>query len=156
MKNVKLIKWIASLVGAAAVIGIGVAAYLWFMPHRDVQAQKPDLEIGSTELVKRYLQDPTAANAFFLREDGDSKILAISGTIGNIMKNQAGAVVVRLAEPAAKAGVLCTLTDSASASAGNLQVGQTITLKGVIRAGAEFDDLMGIYIDAVMDECAPL
>lgn len=154
MKKSKLIKWIAALVGVAAVAGVSVAAYLWFMPHRDVQSLAPDVSLSTKELVERYLKDASEANAFFLREDGDSKILALSGTIQEISADQAGATVVRLVQDGSPAGVRCTLTPEASSQASSLKKGQTITLKGVIRAGPEYDELIGIHVDAVMADCA--
>lgn len=154
MKKSKLIKRLAALIGIGVIAAVSVAAYFWFMPHRDVQSLEPDVSLTTKELVERYLKDASEANAFFLKEDGDSKILAISGTIQEISVNQAGTTVVRLMETGSPAGVRCTLTPEASAQSSALKTGQTVTLKGVIQAGPEYDDLIGIHIDAVMNDCA--
>lgn len=151
----KTLKRASILTGFAVAIGLALASYLWFMPHRNVQALAPDIEITSKDLVERYLTDADAANAFFLKEDGDSKILALSGTIMEVSKNLDGNTVLRIADPPAKAGARCTLTAEASALSSDFAIGQNVTLKGVIRAGPEYDELIGIYIDAVMDDCAP-
>lgn len=155
MKKSKLLRWAAAVIGIATVAGVSFAAYLWFMPHRDVQSRPPDLWITTTDLIDRYLSDAPAANAFFLKEDGNSKILALTGAIREVKKNQAGATVIRIAEPDGKAGALCVLTEAASAASSDYTVGSQITLKGAIRAGPTYDDLIGIYVDAVMDDCAP-
>lgn len=156
MTKTTLVKRGALIAGIAFLLAVAYGAYLWFMPHRDVQAQAPDMKLSSTELVDRYLQDAAAANAAFLKDDGDSKILAVTGPIHNIRTNQANQLVLLLKDEGASAGVQCSLTDEASQSlATHYKLGETVTLKGVIRAGPEYSEVMGFYIDAVMEDCAP-
>lgn len=143
---------LACLLLAAGGLGYGI--YLWFLPHRDVAATPVDFTLTSAALVTEYLRDPAAANAKYLSADGDSKVLQLTGRIHAVRTNQAGALVLILRESTAPAGVACTFLAPPPAEA--RLVGSTITLKGVIRAGAQYNDILDTHLDAVVDQCTPL
>ncbi|MBI1268117.1 MAG: hypothetical protein GC193_11885 [Cryomorphaceae bacterium] len=77
MKIGKIIKW-SLILGIIALFSAGVGfVYLWFIPHRNVQASLVDFNTTTTELVNEYLADNDAANRKYLQEEGNSKILAL-------------------------------------------------------------------------------
>lgn len=144
---------------AAALLGLvggGYGLYLWNLPHRDVQATKVDYALTADALVAEYLADAASANAKYLDDGGDSRVLALTGPIHALRINQAGETVAVLRGPDAKAGVACTFTLATNPAADALKVGDTITVKGVIRVGAQYSDVLEAYTDAVVEKCALL
>lgn len=149
-KTKKIIAIVALL--SIAIVSV-IIYYLFNMPHRDVQATKTDFTLSATQLVQEYLIDASKANAKYLQEDGESKVLAVSGKIFSItidMKNQK---VVMLKDSNEKAGVSCTFTEATNSSTDNLKVGETIAIKGVIRSGAGYDKDLDMYEDVIMEKC---
>jgi hypothetical protein len=145
------LKIVSAIFLLITIAGLAGGFYLWFLPHRDVAATPVDFTLTADALVTEYLHDAVTANAKYLARDGNSRVLLLTGTIHAVRTNQAGATVVILREPAARAGVVCTFRTPPATEA--LRVGSIITLKGVIRAGAQYSDVLDTYIDAVVDEC---
>ncbi len=149
----KTIKIIVGLGILCVLIG-GVLVYRMInMPQRDVQAAKTDFNISAAALVHEYLADASEANYKYLQEEGDSKILAVSGIIASISEDQNNQKVILLKDDSEKAGVSCTFTSETNVSTTDLQIGQTITVKGVIRSGAGFDKDLDLYEDVIMEKC---
>ena len=149
----KIIRYSILTVGLVIVIGGSYAAYLWFMPHRDVQAAPVDYNITTTELLKDYLESPEKANNKYLQEEGDSKILAVTGTVAEITEDMEGNKVVLLREQGDDLGVMCYFLKETSKNTSSLTIGKKTTIKGVIRSGAEYDEDLDLYEDAVMQDC---
>lgn len=142
---------IITLIGI--VIAAGIAFYMFNMPHRDVQSTKTDYSLTSTQLVNEYLSNADTANEKYLQEEGDSKILAVTGTIMSISEDQNNQKVILLREKTGKAGVSCTFTEKTNNHTKSLQIGQTVTIKGVIRSGAGYDEDLDMYEDVIMEKC---
>jgi len=149
----KTLRIIAIIVGLSAVIVLITIVYLFNMPARDVQSTKTDFSLTSTEIVNEYLNDKNKANLKYLQEEGDSKILAITGKVQSISEDQNKQKVVLLKEETDKAGVSCTFIQKTNGSGSKLKLGQTVTIKGVIRSGAEFDKDLDMYEDVIMEKC---
>jgi len=149
----KIIKWGAIIVGIGLVIGVGVAFYLFNMPHRDVQAEPVDYSMDAGKLIQEYLDNSVAANEKYLQEDGDSKILAVSGTVYSIDSDLNNQKVVLLKSQGAKAGISCTFMQSTNANAEKLRNGDHVTIKGVIRSGAGYDEDLDLYEDVILEKC---
>ena len=149
----KILKWglITAVVGL--LIGGGIVLYLFNMPHRDVQSTPADYIMNAQELVDEYLEDASKANAKFLQEEGDSKIIAVTGTVASIEENMNHEKVVLLMEKDGKAGVNCTFMENTNSNASALKIGQVTSIKGVIRAGASYDEDMELYEDVIMEKC---
>jgi hypothetical protein len=142
------------LLGAAALlIGGGYVLYLFNMPHRDVQATKTDFTLESSQLVAEYLNSAEQANLKYLDEEGDSKVLAVTGAVSAITDDLNNQKVVLLKNAGDKAGVSCTFTEATNAHAAQLAPGQTVTIKGVIRSGAGYDEDMDLYEDVILEKC---
>ncbi len=150
-KRKKILKIAAIVVVAGLFIGAGVVYYLFNMPHRDVQASATEYHLSTTELVNEYINNRDAANSKYLAEDGNSKILEVTGTVARVSENFNGQQVVLLREQKDKAGVSFTFSPETNANAAGLQTGQTVTIKGVIRSGVHYDDDLDMYVNAVVD-----
>ena len=116
MKKRKIIK-VAIITIALGITIAGSAAYYMFnMPHRNVQKADADFTLTTTQIVNEYLTDKMVANEKYLAADGDSKILAITGTISKISDDFNGQKVVLLKNDNDKAGVSCSFTKETNSS----------------------------------------
>lgn len=149
-KKIKIIVGVLVLL----LVGVsGVAYYLFNMPHCNIQEAKTDYSVSSSEIVNEYLVDARIANEKYLEEEGDSKILAVTGKIFSISEDQINQKVILLKDTTEKAGVSCTFTEATNRSTKDLAIGQTVTIKGVIRSGAGFDADLDMYEDVIMEKC---
>jgi hypothetical protein len=148
----KIIKWGLVLVVSGIVIGGGAVLYMFNMPHRDVQAASADFQMDAKDLVNEYLTDADAANDKYLQEEGDSKIIAITGVVASISEDMNMQKVVLLKDAGEKAGVSCTFMASTNANAANLKKGNKVTIKGVIRSGAGYDEDLELFEDVIIEK----
>jgi len=152
MKRKKVIKIIAIIGVAGLIIGGGIGLYMFNKPQRDVQSAQTDYSITSTEIVAEYLTDDKAANQKYLAADGDSKILEITGEVNKISENFNGQKVVLLRGGQDKAGVSATFFAETNDNLIGVAVGQTITVKGVIRSGASYDEDLELYENVILEK----
>jgi DNA polymerase II small subunit/DNA polymerase delta subunit B len=122
------------------------------MPHRDVQSAKVDYSLTSTQIVAEYLSDKSTANRKYLSTDGDSKILEITGEVNKISEDYDGQKVVLLKGNSDKAGVSATFTPETNKNLEDVKPGQIITVKGVIRSGASFDEDLDLYENVILEK----
>jgi hypothetical protein len=146
-----LIGLVVIVIGAVAVV-----TFMFNMPHRDVVATEADKEIAASALVNEFLTDQNKANQDYLADDGESKILIVSGTIAEIKEDQQGMKVVLLREGGDKMGVSCTFTSETNHQATSLNLGDNVKIKGVIRSGAEYDEDLDLAEDAILEKCTML
>lgn len=151
-KTKKILKIGALLLIVGLLAGGGAAYYMFNKPHRDTQAEKTDYSVTSTQIVKEYLENSAAANEKYLSSDGDSKILEITGTVSKISEDYNGLAVILLKNETDKAGVSCSFTKETNQRAKTLSIGQTVTIKGVIRSGASFDEDLEMYENVVVEK----
>jgi len=137
----------------AVLTGGGYVFYLWNMPHIDVQGQKADYSISASQLVNEYLTNEKSANAKYLGENGESKIIVINGTIGKIDTDMNNQKVILLKNDTARAGVSCTFMESTNKNVNALKIGDKTKIKGIIRSGARYDQDMEIYVNVVLEKC---
>jgi len=149
----KIIKWTIIVVVSGLVIGGGIVLYMWNMPQRNVQETPVDFKLNSEQLVKEYLSDAKASNAKYLQTEGDSKILAVTGEVFSITEDLKHQKVVLLKKKDEKVGVSCTFMQNTNENANKLKIGDKVTIKGVIRAGAGYDEDLELYEDAIMEKC---
>ena len=123
------------------------------MPHRDIQATALDFNLTSSELVQEYLDNSQKANLKYLQKEGDSKILAVTGKIAVISKDMEGNSTVLLKNEGDDLGVLCYFMKGTNKNTLSLIVGDLVTIKGVIRSGAEYDEDLDLYEDAILQDC---
>ncbi|MBN2807675.1 MAG: hypothetical protein JXR22_13545 [Prolixibacteraceae bacterium] len=149
MKRSKIIRIGLIAVLAAIVLGGATGYYLFNMPHRDVHSAKTDYQLTASALVTEYLENADAANEKYLAANGDSKILEVTGVVHKITEDFAGNKVIILKNASDKAGVSCTF----NGEIGSLSLGASVTVKGVINAGASYDADMELYQDVVLNNC---
>jgi tRNA_anti-like len=148
-----IIKKIVIIAVVGVLIGGSYAAYIYFMPHRDIQSVEVFVEIEAAQLVDEYLADASAANEKYLDAEGESKVIIVKGTIKSIDTDQNNQIVAVLKSNNDELGVSCTFTAESNENAASLKVGDVIKVKGVVRSGAEFDEDLDLYEDAIIEKC---
>jgi len=141
------------IIGIGILLGGGAFLYMFFQPHRNVQATKTDFQLEAKQIVDEYLKDANAANNKYLQEEGDSKIIEITGIVAEISKDFNKQKVVLLKRLGENAGVSCTFTSETNKNILRLKVGDKVTIKGVIRSGAGYDEDMELYEDVILEKC---
>ncbi|MCK6649360.1 MAG: OB-fold putative lipoprotein [Bacteroidia bacterium] len=152
-KKKKIRKIILLTILFLAIIGVSVGYYLWNMPHIDVQAQKADVTIDVTSIVNEYLQDEKKANDKYLSAEGDSKIFVVKGVVKSKDTDMNNQITVLLQGSNDKAGVKCVFMAETNKDAEILQVGQTTSIKGIIRSGAKYDSDLELYENVLLEKC---
>jgi len=152
MKKKKIIRIGIITVVAVILVAGAIGLYLFNMPHRDVQKTSADYSLTSSEIVAEYLADAETANSKYLAADGESKVLQVTGTVNKITEDFDNNKVVLLKSDIDKAGVSATFTPETNANAANLQVGQNVTVKGVIRSGAAYDEDLQLYEHVILEK----
>jgi len=148
----KVFKVILVIIGAAILIGGGVGYYLFNKPARDVQNTKTDFSYNASEIVNEYLTDAQKANAKYLDEAGNSKVLEISGTVAEISEDFNKQTVILLKSQDDKAGVSCTFMSTTNSNTQNIKIGDNIVIKGVIRSGASYDKDLEMYENVIIEK----
>jgi len=151
--NKKILKWGLIVLTVVIVVGGGTFLYVFFQPHRDVQATQSDYQLEAKQIVDEYLTNYNAANDKYLQEEGDSKIIEITGIVAEISEDFNKQKVVLLKNSGEHAGVSCTFTSETNQNAENLKLGDKVTIKGVIRSGAGYDEDMELYEDVIFEKC---
>lgn len=152
MKRKKIVRSVVIIGLTGLLIGGGIALYLFNMPHRNVQSAQADYSLTSTQIVAEYLTDKDAANAKYLADDGDSKILEITGVVRKVSEDYNGNKVLLLKSEDNEAGVSATFTTETNVNTMGIELGQTITVKGVIRSGAAYDEDLEMYENVILEK----
>lgn len=151
--NKKTLKRIGAGILVIIIIAGSIGAYMWFKPHRDVQATKAFAEMKSSELLLEFSADADAANAKYLSRDGNSKVLVVEGRVSKISTNQSGEAVIVLKDEGAKVGVSGTFTLKTSPNTAGIKEGDIIKIKGAITTGNSYDADLDLYEHAVLVQC---
>ena len=152
MTKKKIFKIALIVIGVGILIGGGVGYYMFNKPARDVQNTKTDFSYNASEIVNEYLTDAKKANDKYLDEAGNSKVLEITGIVTNISEDFNNQKVILLKATSDKAGVSCTFTSETNANTQNIKIGDQITIKGVIRSGASFDEDLEMYENVIIEK----
>lgn len=146
-------KKITFLLLAALVISLGTGLYLYYMPDRDIAGGKSDFTLSVDALVDEYLQNPQVANAKYLDDQGESSIITISGPLADVSEDFNGQIVLLLKSPSAQAGISATLNKETPSQIKDFTKGEIYQVKGVIRAGANYDSDLGMYENVILEKC---
>ncbi|MEP0367887.1 MAG: hypothetical protein ABJN36_18725 [Cyclobacteriaceae bacterium] len=136
------------------VLGGGIGLYLFNLPHRDIQSTNTDFKLTASQVVAEYLINGESANEKYLDEEGESRILEVSGSVASVTEDYNGQKVVLLQSADDKAGVSCTFTTESNIQLMGINPGQKISVKGVIRSGATYDEDLEMYENVIMEKCA--
>lgn len=126
-------------------MGGSYAAYLFYMPHREVSSSRTDEQVSASDLIEAFLQDAESANAHYLREDGNSLILEVTGTLLGTETDFEQKTILILGDSTQPTQVYAYMKETPTAVP---VVGRSLTVKGAITAGAEADEVLGIYTPA--------
>ena len=148
----KILKIALILIGVGILIGGSVGYYMFNKPARDVQNTKTDFSYNASEIVNEYLTDAQMANDKYLAENGESKVLEITGIASEISEDFNNQKVILLKAEGDKAGVSCTFTPETNTNTQNIKIGDKITIKGVIRSGASFDEDLEMYENVIIEK----
>lgn len=145
-------KKILIILTVGILIAVAVALYMFNKPARDVQATKTDFSYQASEIVSEYLTDAKKANDKYLDEEGNSKVLEITGTVAEISEDFNNQKVILLKAVSDKAGVSATFTKETNSHTTNIKIGDVVTIKGVIRSGASYDKDLEMYENVTIDK----
>jgi hypothetical protein len=148
----KIFKIIFLVIGVGILTAGGVGYYMFNKPERDVQNTKTDYSYAASQIVNEYLTDVQKANDKYLDEGGNSKVLEIVGIVADISEDFIHQKVILLKSADAKAGVSCTFTSKTNSNTVNIQIGDHITFKGVIRSGASYDNDLEMYENVILEK----
>ncbi len=134
------------------ILGAGFGLDMWFAPHRDVRTAPVFEEFDVDDFTSEFILDYQAATERYLSDDGDSKIVTMTGTITEIDTNLNEEIVIELHGEKPEAGARFTLAYDQVEKAKDLQPGDKTKLTGVVSCGAYFDTDFNRYIDAVLEQ----
>ena len=152
MKTKKLIRIALILAVAGGILGGGTVLYIFNKPHRDVLATEADYSLTNSQIISEYLENKITADDKYLSADGNSKILEVTGTISKISENYNSNKVILLKEEDDKAGVSATFTAETNHKISDLKIGEKVTVKGVIRSGASYDEDLELYEHVILEK----
>lgn len=145
-------KKILIILSVGILIAVAVVLYMFNKPARDVQATKTDFSYNASEIVNEYFADAKKANDKYLDENGNSKVLEITGTVAEVSEDFKNNKVILLKDATDKAGVSATFTPKTNVNAANVKVGDKVTIKGVIQSGASYDEDLEMYENVIIDK----
>lgn len=132
-KRTKII--LAISVIALACAGYGYKQYM--RKNTDLAYARPDLQMTSAELIKTFEADEKLANAKYL-----DKIIAVSGTVKEISKDEKGYYTVVLGEANSMSNVRCSMDTAHQQKISLIKPGSAVTIKGAC-TGFNADELLG-------------
>ncbi len=148
----KIFRIVLLLIGVVILIGGGIVYYMFNKPARDVQNTNTDFSYNASEIVNEYLSDAQKANNKYLDEEGNSKVLEITGTVSNISEDYNNQTVILLKSTNDMAGVSCTFMPTTNSHTQNIKIGDRIIIKGVIRSGASYDEDLEMYENVIIEK----
>jgi hypothetical protein len=145
MKKARYLLYAVALI---TLISVSVGLYLFYMPHRDIQSEKPKYTLEAGSLVNEFLMNQSAGNEKYL-----DQVIVVTGRVRGKETDQNNQIVLFLKEDDGEAGVRCTFLPGAEVRAAGIQIGERISVKGVVRLGASIDRDFDIVEHAIMEKC---
>ncbi|MBC5772838.1 hypothetical protein H8S95_02085 [Pontibacter sp. KCTC 32443] len=124
---------------AAAVIAAIVGFLLYNKPHRDTASAESDFVVEAPVLLKEFTENEAAANQKYL-----DKVVAVRGKVKSVTPDDEGNINLTLDADNDMAGVICTFPKADAESAGSINEGEEVTVKGVCT---------GVLMDVVLIRC---
>ena len=118
---------IGTAIVALAVVGAGIAALLYFKPHKDYESATPDYVVSVRTIVSDFEHDEAAANRKYVAGD---KTILVKGTIASIDTDSNGIMTITLGESGVDGTVHCALMPDQHEVASRLKAGDRIGIKG--------------------------
>lgn len=146
-------KYIFFIVGFALLAFAG--SYILYevsREGRDVVELQAEETLKVRTIVQEYLDDPAAANSKYLETDGNSRIIEMSGTVYKISESGDGRPIVTIREDDQPAGFQCLF--ATGQSIGEMEKGNVVAIKGVIRGGPGYDEDLEIHENGYLEDCS--
>lgn len=126
----KIIKFTLFAAGAAVVLGLCVAIYMFYKPQRNVANEKASFTLTAGELYKEFSTNEVQANQKYL-SDKNGKIIQLSGTVSEIIAQADTAISITIKDDEMKVGdILCSVGKTDISKAAKFKTGDKIVLKG--------------------------
>ena len=129
--------------GIAAAVLVGVLGVSWYgykeytRRNKDLSETKADLQISAADLIKTFEANEQQANAKYL-----DKIIAVTGNVKEVIKDEKGYYTVVLGEEGSMSSVRCSMDSIHQTEAGKLVAGKQVIVKGAC-TGFNADELLG-------------
>jgi hypothetical protein len=131
-------KKIRNIILLAILVGAFVGYRMYNKPHKDVSSATVDITVTTKSLLDDFSNDEIKSNEKYLE-----KIVKISGVVSE-MKVVKDKGIITLANADVFGSVLCHLSEEATKKMTSIEVGQTITLKGICT---------GYLMDVILVKC---
>lgn len=131
-------KYLKYLVGLL-IIGLASGAYMYYKPHQNIKTSKADVSLSAMEVFQAFESDESTANEQYL-----DKIMAVSGKVRDVSKNEEGIVSVTLDAGQDMFGVICQLDQLSKHPREDFPIGEEVSFKGVCT---------GMLMDVVLVRC---
>lgn len=116
------------IIVAVLIAAAGAAIYGWNEYHRtneDLAGVQPAYTVEAMQLINEFNQNDSASNARYL-----GKVVAVSGTVKKVEKDEEGKYTVVLGDTADMSSVRCALDSNHATDATALNRGQSVKVKG--------------------------
>lgn len=131
-------KYLKYLVGLL-IIGLASGAYMYYKPHQNIKTSKADVSLSAMEVFQAFESNESTANDQYL-----DKIMAVSGKVRDVSKNEEGIVSVTLDAGQDMFGVICQLDQLSKHTREDFPIGEEVSFKGVCT---------GMLMDVVLVRC---
>lgn len=128
------------LLGGMLVV-IAAATWMYFKPHRSVEAATPAFTLSASELLHAFTKDEASANALY-----GGKVVQVSGVVTDIVSSDSS-MVLQMGNEDELAFISCYLDNDKPEDYSTLQRGKSVTIKGICN---------GMLLDVVLDKCVLL
>ena len=126
-----------------AILAFGLAGGGWYAYSeytrkvKDLTTVRADLDIKATELITAFEKNEAEANAAYL-----DKVIAVTGRVRSVEKNDRGQYAVILGENNSMSSVRCSMDSTHQADVLYIPEGSQISIKGAC-TGFNTDELLG-------------
>lgn len=138
---------LVSVLGLALVAAF-IAYQLYNKKHFNVQTATPAVTTAAQELFTAFSSDSAKAKATFVGDENNQKVIAVSGEVVTVKKDQAEKTVILLKTGTEGAFINCTFDENGATAT----VGSKIAVKGMC-TGYNFDADLGIPGDVILTRC---
>ncbi len=145
-------RYIIISIFSCMLLGAGIAYNVWNMPHLDVQAAHVFEQLNVSDFIRFALKDKKAFNQKYLESNGESKVIIISGKLQSVDYTKKGNPVLYLSDDHQPVLIQCILLNHEQVDTAAL-TGKYLKIKGIVRSGAEYDEDLDMYEDAILEKC---
>jgi len=133
--------------GAVCLIVIGIALSMYFKPHKDFGASKPDLVVRADQLLMDFTKNETEANRKYV--EGDETVM-VEGIVDDVQTNPDTTVTIILKDNLMPGSISCTLVPLESTKMLQIKKGISVRIKGQCTGLQELIDPQVIMIRCVI------